>query len=99
MKNGSQSSQHGSPLLSHGRQIAANDTKGGGMLASFFAGQVFAGFSDQLVISLFVSNALFFLVLRIPHTLHEYILSPTVAAGETTAHAVSAIGGRFANTL
>ncbi|GHO96631.1 hypothetical protein KSF_066790 [Reticulibacter mediterranei] len=71
----------------------------GGMLAGFFAGKVFAGFSDQLVISLFVSNALFFLVLRIPHTLHEYILSPTVAAGETTAHAISAIGGRFARTL
>jgi hypothetical protein len=71
----------------------------GGMLAGFFAGKVFTGFSDQLVISLLVSNALFFLVLRIPHTLHEYILSPTVAAGETTARAVSAVGGRFARTL
>jgi hypothetical protein len=71
----------------------------GGMLAGFFAGKVFAGFSDQLVISLLVSNALFFLVLRIPHTLHEYTLSPTVAAGETTARVVSAVGGRFASTL
>jgi hypothetical protein len=71
----------------------------GGMLAGFFAGKVFTGFSDQLVISLLVSNALFFLVLRIPHMLHEYALSPTVTAGETTARAINAIGGRFTSTL
>jgi hypothetical protein len=71
----------------------------GGMLAAFFAGNIFQGFSDQLVISLLVSNALFFLVLRVPSMLREFALRPIAAAGETTAQMTSAIVGRFRTTL
>jgi hypothetical protein len=71
----------------------------GGMLAASFAGQILAGFSDQLIISLLVSNAFFFLILRIPGMLHEYMLGPTVAAGHATEQALSGIVGRFRRTL
>jgi hypothetical protein len=71
----------------------------GGMLAAFFAGNVLQGFSDQLVISLLVSNALFFLVLRVPSMLREFALRPLTAAGETTARATSGGVGRFVAAL
>jgi hypothetical protein len=71
----------------------------GGMLAAFFAGEVFQGFSDQLIISLLVSNALFFLAIRIPTMLREFALRPTAAAGETTMQIASAVVGRFRATL
>jgi hypothetical protein len=71
----------------------------GGMLAAFFAGEVFQGFSDQLVISLLVSNALFFLAVRVPTMLREFALRPTAAAGETTMQITSAVVGRFRATL
>jgi hypothetical protein len=69
------------------------------MLAAFFAGEIFQGFSDQLVISLLVSNALFFLVLRIPTMLREFALRPIAAAGETTAQMTSGVVGRFLAAL
>ncbi|GHO98632.1 hypothetical protein KSF_086800 [Reticulibacter mediterranei] len=71
----------------------------GGMLAAFFAGNLLQGFSDQLVISLLVSNALFFLVLRVPSMLREFALRPLTAAGETTARATTGIVSRFVAAL
>jgi hypothetical protein len=71
----------------------------GGMLASFFAGTVLIGFSDQLIVSLLVSNALFFLVIRVPNLLREAALGPIMTAGQDTSNLVTGTIGRFLSTL
>ncbi len=71
----------------------------GGMLAGFFAGTVLIGFSDQLIISLLVSNALFFLVIRVPALLREAALGPIMTAGQDTSNLVTGTIGRFLSTL
>jgi hypothetical protein len=71
----------------------------GGMLAGFFAGTVLIGFSDQLIISLLVSNALFFLVIRVPAMLREAALGPVMTAGQDTSNLVTGTIGRFLSTL
>jgi hypothetical protein len=71
----------------------------GGMLAGFFAGTVLIGFTDQLFISLLVSNALFFLVMRIPAMLREATLGPAVAAGQDIITLLMSTVGRFLSTL
>lgn len=71
----------------------------GGLLVAYWDSANLLDFNNQLFISLLVSNAVFYLIIRLPGMLREFALRPTMTAGQGTSEALSGIIVRLAAAL